>query len=58
MQSIKTNSPVTVTKRFDISSSELWDLISTPGNLNDCHPFCQTNEVLEWSDEVHTDRRV
>tara|TARA_B100001741_G_scaffold26065_1_gene18926 strand:- start:1137 stop:1643 length:507 start_codon:yes stop_codon:yes gene_type:complete len=58
MQNIKTNSPVTVTKRFDISSIELWDLISTPGNLNDCHPFCHTNEILEWSDEVHTDRLV
>lgn len=58
MDSIKTSSPISVSKRFEIPVDELWTLISTPGNLNECHPFCKSNEVLEWTDESHIDRLV
>ena len=58
MDSIKTNSPISVTKQFDASSNELWNLISAPSNLNDCHPFCKTNDVLQWDDTEHVDRLV
>ena len=58
MDSIKTNSPISVTKQFDVSSDDLWNLISAPGNLNDCHPFCKSNDVLQWDDTEHVDRLV
>ena len=58
MDSIKTNSPISVTKQFDVSSDDLWNLISAPGNLNDCHPFCKSNDVLQWDDSEHVDRLV
>ena len=55
MDAIKTSPPITVTKLFDLPTTSLWELISTPGNLNNCHPFCKTNDVVEWSDENHSD---
>ena len=33
-------------------------LISQPGNLNDCHPFCESNEVIQWNEDGHVDRLV
>ena len=58
MKNIKTNSPVSVEKSFDVSSDVLWKLISAPGNLNDCHPFCESNEVIQWDEDGHIDRLV
>jgi hypothetical protein len=58
MISIKTNSPISVEKSFDVSSDVLWKLISTPGNLNDCHPFCESNELIQWDEDGHVDRLV
>ncbi len=36
----------------------MWDVIATPGNLGQCHPFCDRNPVEQWPgvgsrDEVH-----
>jgi hypothetical protein len=36
----------------------MWDIISAPGNLELCHPFCESNPVRAWpgpesQDEVH-----
>ena len=58
MKNIKTNSPILVKKSFDVSSDVLWKLISVPGNLNDCHPFCESNEVIQWDEDGHIDRLV
>ena len=45
-------------KDYSMSASELWDLISTQENLNPCHPFCDSNEVISWEDDNHSDRLV
>ena len=58
MKEIKTNSPISVKKSFNVSKNELWMLISQPGNLNDCHPFCESNEVIQWNGDGHVDRLV
>ena len=58
MDRIKTNSPISVKQSFDIPSDALWKLISAPGNLNDCHPFCKSNEAIQWDKEGHVDRLV
>ena len=58
MKTIKTNSSISVRQSFYVSSDVLWKLISAPGNLNDCHPFCKSNEVLQWDGEGHMDRLV
>ena len=31
-----------------MSRSEIWNLISSPGNLESFHPFCETNKVAVW----------
>jgi len=58
MHDIKTNSPISVTKMFDVSQNDLWILISQPGNLNDCHPFCKSNDTIQWNHENRIDRLV
>jgi len=45
-------------QRIAASADEVWDAISTPGNLEACHPFCASNPVQAWPgpdsrDEVH-----
>lgn len=49
---------VEFTLEFPVSASELWNLISRAGNLNDCHPFCRTNDAISWESESHQDRLV
>ena len=43
---------------FELTTEELWNLISEPGNLNSSHPFCKTNEVISWDEESNSDRLV
>ena len=50
--------PISATQVFDCSTDELWTLISAPGNLNDAHPFCKSNDALVWDGETHRDRLV
>ena len=58
MKPNKTSPPISATHVFECSTDELWTLISAPGNLNDAHPFCKTNEALTWNGEEHVDRLV
>jgi len=30
------------------SQQAVWEVISEPGNLNYCHPFCKSNYVEKW----------
>ena len=48
--------PVKCSKHFNLDVSELWKLISAPGNLNDSHPFCSKNEVIVWDETNHIDK--
>ena len=41
---------------YPISKDRLWHLISQAGNLNQCHPFCLENEVINWDENSHADR--
>lgn len=40
---------------IDAPISSVWDAISKPGNLNNCHPFCKENTVVTWSEEKSVD---
>jgi hypothetical protein len=49
---------IPVDRVIPVSQKELWVAISTPGNLEPCHPFCARNPVRKWPgvgslDEVH-----
>ena len=50
--------PVATEQRIAAPAQAVWDAISTPGNLESCHPFCASNPVHAWPgpdsrDEVH-----
>ena len=50
--------PVTVEQVIAAPAHEVWNVISRPGSLEMCHPFCARNPVRLWSgadsrDEVH-----
>ena len=47
--------PISSSINIDASVSDVWDAITTPGNLNDCHPFCEKNTVVNWSEETSKD---
>jgi len=40
--------PISVTRKIETSPQNIWVAISSPGNLEDCHPFCESNPVDEW----------
>lgn len=49
---------ITGIQEVSINSKDLWEIISTPSNLENFHPFCLKNPVIKWSgeksiDEVH-----
>lgn len=60
MQGIDKNFKWPVSARQTIAAprEQVWRVISAPGNLEDCHPFCTKNPVHEWGgansrDEIH-----
>ena len=40
--------PITVSRTIGASPQSIWAAISSPGNLEDCHPFCEKNPVDQW----------
>ena len=50
--------PVSVERSLPASAQAVWTAISSPGNLERCHPFCEKNPVKTWPgpdsrDEIH-----
>jgi hypothetical protein len=50
--------PVAFEKTIAAPAQTVWEAISMPGNLEQCHPFCASNPVQRWPgpdsrDEVH-----
>ncbi|MEN8242529.1 MAG: hypothetical protein ABFS17_11445 [Chloroflexota bacterium] len=40
--------PVTASRKIEAPTKDIWAAISSPGNLEDCHPFCEKNPVDQW----------
>lgn len=50
--------PVFAAMQIAAPSLDVWNIISSPGNLEWCHPYCASNPVQKWPgpdsrDEVH-----
>ena len=50
--------PVTVFREIPAPAARVWEVISRPGNLELCHPFCEKNPVIKWPgpgsrDKIH-----
>ena len=39
---------VKLIKRINSNRDEIWNLISSPKNLELYHPFCKSNNVIKW----------
>ena len=48
--------PVMASRRIAADPQQVWSVISAPGNLERCHPFCKTNPVTEWPGPNSRDR--
>lgn len=51
---MKRNS-VSYSKNISVSHEKIWDLISSPSNLERCHPYCKSNEINKWSNGNYND---
>lgn len=56
--SAKDKWPITASQVIEASAFDTWKVISSPGILEKCHPFCAGNPVQVWSgadsrDEIH-----
>jgi len=50
--------PVASEQTIAVPAQRMWEIISAPGNLELCHPFCESNPTQVWPgpdarDEVH-----
>tara|TARA_B100000927_G_scaffold72963_1_gene58100 strand:- start:134 stop:625 length:492 start_codon:yes stop_codon:yes gene_type:complete len=45
-------------KFYKCSKEVLWETISSPGYLNNVHPFCEDNSVIIWEKDHHEDQLV
>ena len=47
--------PIAAATPIAAPAEEMWDVISLPGNLELCHPFCAKNPVEVWPGEASRD---
>ncbi len=40
--------PVSASRHIKAPAEKIWTVISSPGNLAHCHPFCENNPVEKW----------
>ena len=40
--------PVAAARHIAAPAAQVWTVISAPGNLEPCHPFCASNPVSVW----------
>ena len=58
IESYKKRKSISCSLRINFNIGHLWELISSPGYLEKCHPFCKTNNVIDWDDKKHMDKIV
>ena len=52
------NWSITSRREIDTNITNLWEIISSPSNLDLYHPFCLKNQVINWSKEKSIDRII
>ena len=54
MQRFKTSNSM----NYECSVEDLWEIISSPNYLNNVHPFCRENSIIQWYKDKHEDKIV
>ena len=55
LNNIKDKWKVYYEEKINSSVDSLWDLISSPSNLEIFHPFCKSNKIIKWPGEHSID---
>ncbi|MBK00482.1 MAG: hypothetical protein CMB48_05995 [Euryarchaeota archaeon] len=58
IKNYKKRHSVSYSMDYEISIEKMWELISTPGHLNYCHPFCKSNEIINWKQSNYRDELI
>ena len=48
--------PIAGARHIAVAPQKVWDIISMPGNLELCHPFCEKNPVSVWPGSQSRDK--
>jgi hypothetical protein len=48
--------PIVGSQFIEAPAEKVWKVISMPGNLELCHPFCSENPIQVWPGETSRDR--
>ena len=43
-------------KKISCNINDLWEVISSPSNLDLFHPFCRKNKIIKWSKDKSIDQ--
>mgnify|MGYP002843117707 FL=1 len=54
MQRFKTSNSMA----YDCSVENLWEIVSSPNYLNNVHPFCKENSIIQWDSDHHEDKII
>ncbi len=55
MNDVKFLNPVSKSIIINSPYKRVWDVISEPGNIEYCHPFCESNPVERWETSKSVD---
>ena len=58
LNNIKDKWKVYYEEKINSSVDSLWDLISSPSNLEIFHPFCKSNKIVKWPGEHSIDELI
>ena len=58
IKKIKNKWKAEYSEKIDASIDQLWNLISSPSNLEIFHPFCKSNSVIKWAEKDSIDKLV
>ena len=58
LNNIKYKWKVCYDEKINSTVDSLWDLISSPSNLEIFHPFCKSNKIVKWPGEHSIDELI
>ena len=58
LKKIKSKWKAEYEQKIDATSNQLWELISSPSNLELFHPFCKSNKAIVWPGEKSIDELI
>ena len=58
LKKIKSKWKAEYEQKIDATSNQLWELISSPSNLELFHPFCESNKAIVWPGEKSIDELI